>query len=87
MPEPVLSKEACAITTGDGKQDGHHPMSDWQPMGTAPRDGTRVMVFLTKYGPFTAHWDSKWHVAGAQHFDVIPTHWMPLPAPPKTEGA
>lgn len=68
-------------------------MSDWQPIETAPKDGTRVLVHVPPYGPFTAHnrfhsfleARDRWHVAGLLN-DAQPTHWQPLPAPPADEG-
>ena len=63
---------------------------EWQPIETAPRDGTEVIVF-TGGGVVTA-----WHSVntGMWPHDCeftedgeacnvgLPTHWMPLPAPP-----
>ena len=70
----------------------------WQPIETAPRDGTRVMlgnaagvwvadwipVYRTGYRP-----DDPWHSALLNHDHIresaryeAPTHWMPLPPPP-----
>jgi hypothetical protein len=86
---------------------------DWQPIDTAPKDGSRVLVFNGKYVILAYYgnariWDedndkildedeedycrSHWviheveddyyyssHLLGENE----PTHWMPLPEPPK----
>jgi len=65
---------------------------EWQPIETAPRDGTRVL--LSKVGStevVSGYWN------GIRYEDIPvdewltapggwrrqPTHWMPLPEPPK----
>lgn len=70
-------------------------MSDWQPIETAPRDGSALILGGMKYGPRVA--EGQW---GPTTFDrkaksykqgwttspgheVEPTHWMPLPEGPK----
>jgi len=83
---------------------------EWQPIETAPKDGTEVIVIhYTAYdggmrptvdGPFTAsfcsnRWRSSWDGeevveymdwGGTDYKDIMsPTHWMPLPEPPKGE--
>lgn len=63
----------------------------WQPIETAPRDGTEVLVTGLEYGRGPGRW---MHVA-AYAVDVWivavdppqqrlhePTHWMPKPPPP-----
>lgn len=62
-------------------------MNDWQPIETAPKDGTRVLVNShwmdatgKRLGVEIAHWreEGYWQCLERQ-----PTHWMPLPDPPK----
>lgn len=71
-------------------------MSEWQPINTAPRDGT--VILITRYGDtYAAFFDVNdgafpWIFLdpGSQEYtngwqdDVDrfgPTHWMPMPAP------
>lgn len=66
-------------------------MSEWQPIETAPKDGQSLLVWCpirNRGGRATvAYWDDYWsltHPGGwAEDDDCDPTHWMPLPAPPK----
>ncbi len=62
-------------------------MSEWQPIETAPRDGTEILTYrsvgLMAVATWLDPWDagSDWTVTdGAQLIGV--THWMPLPDPP-----
>lgn len=66
--------------------------SGWMPIESAPRDGTRMIVFCPtendQYVINIAHWQSnteKWH-NGLWGVLYEPTHWMPLPAAPKMDG-
>ncbi len=68
-------------------------MSDWQPIETAPRDGTVILVWdndtvmtANWYEPPKPHesprWEHNWN--GEVLEDCFPiTHWMPLPEPPQ----
>lgn len=75
-------------------------MSGWQPIETAPKDGTRILLGGGKMfcealedwvtAPLSAQWEhSYWLVGGTESGYVClgvddPTHWMPLPAPPES---
>lgn len=66
-------------------------MSEWQPIETAPKDGTAFLAY--EGGKSHPHYECWW-----QHNDWTdeqywqdeadsepePTHWMSLPAPPAT---
>lgn len=73
-------------------------MSEWQPIETAPKDGTRILIFDNgcisianwheqidnyNHAPFDG-WlifypDDAFYTQVSEN----PTHWMPLPEPPK----
>lgn len=66
----------------------------WRPIETAPKDGTRVLVFDPIHGQRAASLmtsiedrDEQWVYARILGSDAVafichPTHWRPLPAPP-----
>lgn len=67
----------------------------WQPIETAPKDGTPILgfagdeytvVFWNPHYSELGYWDLA--VCGAHAIDGEwnPTHWMPLPKPPKSIG-
>lgn len=76
-------------------------MSKWQPIETAPKDGTEIIavdVDALIPTPFVVCWGyGMWIVGGDTVFKfaaegfmgvhdicyIAPTHWMPLPEPPK----
>jgi hypothetical protein len=63
----------------------HH--SDWQPIETAPRDGTPIVVI--PYGD-VFELQVSWFLDGEERWanwmwSMEPYYWMPLPEPP-TEG-
>ena len=60
-------------------------MSAWQPIETAPRDGTEVLLPL--YDSLRAYWDEelkRWVLSKPLHMESVanPTQWKPLPEPP-----
>ena len=59
-------------------------MNDWQPIATAPKDGTLVLVYYREGGMAVRR-----ILSSGACVDVLrnrsgyPTHWMPLPDPPQ----
>lgn len=72
-------------------------MSEWQSIESAPRDGTRVLLCEIVQCPVKRYWVTEgwysvehkgWWEANIDPLDYVgrqcyPTHWMPLPEPPK----
>jgi hypothetical protein len=73
-------------------------MSKWQPIETAPRDGSKVILWdshegvcCARYEDYAAGWRAFWgtenYIRDGSTYDFAliashPTHWMPLPEPP-----
>ena len=59
------------------------PLVEWQPISTAPFN-QKVLIYSPDYGyiDVAEQWPNGawWEADDYQH---DPTHWMPLPAPPK----
>ena len=57
---------------------------NWQPIETAPKDGTEILVVEPDGEMYVAFWniyESLWFYG----VDLcVPTHWMPLPQPPQS---
>ena len=58
----------------------------WQPIETAPKDGTRVLLWIepVKIAMPFAWQDGRWMGDDYPLNMAWPTHWMPLPEPPVT---
>ena len=81
-----------------GMLDTERRAREWQPIETAPKDGTEVLVCggtystglhngMPLHGAVIAFWDrTHWHGPEANAHDewweCRPTNWMPLPMPP-----
>lgn len=68
-------------------------MSEWQPIETAPRDGTCIIVYRPKHdGDYIPKVGVDWWMTkgllvptwAKSRKDCPPTHWMPFPQPPLT---
>lgn len=74
------------LVHADGGADAQSEKSGWQPISSAPKDGTEIFV-VTEYGNLrqARFTNGKWfytrdighHLASSRF-----THWMPLPFPP-----
>jgi hypothetical protein len=67
-------------------------MTEWQPIDTAPRD-TQILLFVPPSGVYIGEgWTDHTRDEKPAYFydlevgEIQPTHWMPLPAPPKKEN-
>lgn len=75
-------------------------MSEWKPIETAPKDGRKIMIYCPEvivpgviyleeisivYAYESSFRETGWIGLG-RHWGASPTHWMPLPPPPKGEG-
>jgi hypothetical protein len=72
-------------------------MTEWQPIDTAPKDGTAILIWPAQsaltgstecmtisYVVRWHDWKEAWIEASGEEYDTFyPTHWMPLPLAPK----
>ena len=79
-------------TAGAGYEKVKYTRADlspqWQPIETAPRDGTLILIARMPcdywHGIFVGYWNDtidEWFYSAALLISQ-PTHWMPLPKPP-----
>lgn len=67
-------------------------MTEWQPIETAPKDGTAILVYAGQFC-YCVEWveEFDWWAVEDNKLGPFrlrgqaPTHWMPLPPPPKAE--
>lgn len=85
----VIETKRCA------KEEGQDEMGEWQPIETAPKDGTHILGWAKRFAcPRAIYWQpcgdrnyphpegGFWlSVIGKKHSGLA-THWMPLPEPP-----
>ncbi len=57
----------------------------WQPIETAPKDGSEVLVWGTSHVYLAWFENGEWWISHRAHVHAPVTHWMPLPAPPSDE--
>lgn len=69
-------------------------MTEWQPIETAPKDGSELLLAYILMHDDLPHqlvvgrWDDEFvefrePLRYEQPLETQPTHWMPLPEPPK----
>lgn len=94
-----FSDARLAQVSGTEVSSGRVEMSEWQPINTAPRDGTLIDIWATGRCPdcfweecdgedfMLSGWRQRYAESPGNSFsidDLEPTHWMPLPQPPST---
>jgi hypothetical protein len=89
----ALLEEVARLRAEIGRGAAHPPQA-WQPIETAPKDGTRLLLARTQVlsGELIVV-SGSWNSGGSMHMPhwmtpvlgFQPTHWMPLPAPPEGE--
>jgi hypothetical protein len=70
-------------------------VSDWQPIETAPKDGEWLFLagksgyvhrpgfmLAGRWNIYRGYWEGTEDNA-LDDYGIMPTHWMPLPEPPK----
>lgn len=71
-------------------------MREWQPIATAPTDGSTVLLAYgalvtcggyVDHGPLSSVGPYWWNAEGLDGLDETPTHWMPFPPPPTESHA
>lgn len=83
-----------ALREEDVRLKAEEPMmSNWKPIETAPKDGTEVLLYWPLEGLGDLHskikigsWHSDawgWQDRFCRSYTDAPTHWQPLPDPPK----
>jgi hypothetical protein len=65
-------------------------MTTWQPIETAPKDGTHLLGYAPEFEhqpictiEYSVRYKNWWSIGNC----CQPTHWQPLPAPPSAEPA
>ena len=95
IQDQYFTVELCNAIDAARAAVGNPPASAWQPIETAPRDGTRLLTWdgedmqlaWVKRDFSDPEWDKHlnfWVYTDEEltYYDYQPTHWQPLPSPP-----
>ena len=76
---------------GVWRHGGWGMFRNWKPISTAPKDGTRILIFEPGEGtPGTVRvscWRNDTIPTGWTGSERPPSHWLPLPLPPNQNSA
>lgn len=82
--ELISNRQPVPGVYGPGQET--EQASGWRDIATAPKDGAEVLVYGPEDGVCVAVTGLPWAEGmwiSASEDRVDPTHWMPLPEPPK----
>lgn len=73
----------CCVGPVGGIDSWNTRAPQWQPIESAPKDGTKILVWngypsVAFWGPYSTWDDGDWH----DDIDGV-THWMPILDPPE----
>ena len=80
----VLAYHNCHFDMREFKLAKDNSANEWQPIETAPKDIGAIIgsngqwVLAMRWATNGMAWTSEYHRSA-----IVPTHWMPLPNPPK----
>jgi len=95
IQDRVIAKRLAALATARAAIRAYlDAADDWRPIETAPKDGTDVLVSRRDKDGFewfavAQWWVRAWAFMSGRPGDMpaligfTPTHWRPLPSPPK----
>jgi hypothetical protein len=84
-----ITRSLCISVARRAIQAAKEQQNEWRPIDSAPRDGTCVLLFAPGWKAASTAWtfgndewqDCPYHHGGNPAWK--PTHWRPLPSPPK----
>jgi hypothetical protein len=93
-PLKIMPQETTTESTPKSGLPSHALFGVWQPIKTAPKDGTIILICTATSGTYgiavmkkwTQHGETKWIATEDGPFQFPhATHWMPLPPMPNAE--
>jgi len=87
--EPRIQRDRATLDRLLAERASLNGSGEWQPIETAPKDGTRVLcAFCENETPEVLYfsggmWYSELEREGQASFIFQPTYWMPLPELPR----
>jgi hypothetical protein len=89
--DAVIAEAAAEITRLRKERDEARAALTWQPIETAPKDGTEILVcgpdknggLYRAVQRWPENWGLYWPVTYMAYAAGEPAHWMPLPPPPE----
>jgi len=85
--EGQLQRTEAELRDARGLLDKERERHQWRPIETAPKDGTYVLSWdPVEIGFLEVIQWKPWGWETASFDSIAPTHWMPLPEPPKDKA-